>query len=330
MDFFTHLLVGIVLGRIFFKDPNKQKVMAFGSILPDLDVFLAWVPFFIPNLYIFSHRGLFHSLITLLFFFPLIVFILNKLLQFNKFQMARGTLSLQITLSSYIIGIIGCYLHLFMDLLNPQGVVLFSPLSEQRFTLSTMNFIEPFVSIPATLVLVFFSFKRYYKKQTISINRFDLLSRSITVIFVIFILLNSFLIVQTVRTQKTDITSPGWILINRWVVVDQNDTFTVKLVNQLTQGTERTFTFNKISFNSSEITNQKAEQLITKAKESIQYKKFHFSLDPNTRLLIKVESKTDGNWNINFADVIGKAQQMYYNFPDNSFFQDTVRITVAS
>ena len=45
MDFFTHLLLGIAIGRLFFKDANKQKAFALGSIAsPDFDVFFAWVP----------------------------------------------------------------------------------------------------------------------------------------------------------------------------------------------------------------------------------------------------------------------------------------------
>ena len=330
MDFFTHLLIGIVLGRLFFKDSSKQKAIAFGSILPDFDIFFVWIPIFIPNLYIFSHRGFFHSFITLIFFFPLIVFILNKILLYNKFQMAKETLSIQITLATYIIGVIGSYLHLFMDLLNPQGVVLFSPLSNQRFTFSTMNFLEPLVSIPAMIVLMVYAFKKYYKNQNININTFDLISRSIAGLFIFFIVLNSYFMVQTINTQKTEITTPGWIFINRWVVLDHNDTYVVKLINQLTQQTEKSYTFMKLTFNNSEITNQQANYLIKKAQDSVDYKKFLFSLDPNTRLITKIDNNDNGKWVVSFTEVVSKAEQMYYRLPENSLFQGSVKITINS
>ena len=331
MDFFTHLLIGIVLGRLLFKDHNKQKAIAFGSILPDSDVFLAWIPSIIPNLYILGHRALFHSLVTLLIVFPIVTIVLNKLLTYNKLQSLQEEFNINITRSTFVIGVVGSYLHLFMDLLNPQGVVLLSPISEQRYTLSTMNFIEPLVSIPAALVIIVIGFKKYYKKQSINTVTFDKLSRVISLTFVFFILLNSVLMSQTIVTQKTTDTIPGLIFINRWVIIEENNTYTVKLINQLTQQVERSYNLTKISFNESELTIAQAHQLIEKAKDSIQYRKFHFNLDPDTRTMVNVTKNVKFNqWEVSFIDIVGRVQSKYFGLPENSFFQNSVSIKINS
>jgi membrane-bound metal-dependent hydrolase YbcI (DUF457 family) len=251
MDFFTHILIGIVLGRLFFNDIKKQKAIILGCILPDFDIFLAWLPSIIPQMYIFSHRGIFHSIITLLIVFPIIVFLLRYISK--KFRNIKDDLTINITTSTYLIGVIGSYIHLFMDLLNPQGLVLFSPISSTRYTLSIMNFIEPLVSIPSSLFILYFAIKKYYKKQFFNKSTFDMISRAISVTFVFFILINTFLLGQTIATQKSDITSPGWIFFHRWVVIEDNESYSVNLVNQLNQKIERSYNFNKIKWNESEV-----------------------------------------------------------------------------
>ena len=102
MDFFTHLLIGIVVARLFFKDTNKQKAIILGAILPDFDVLLAWIPTIIPSAFILSHRGLFHSIITLLFVFPIIVVLLSRLSNFKKLQSYKKEFNIQLTMGSYI------------------------------------------------------------------------------------------------------------------------------------------------------------------------------------------------------------------------------------
>ena len=329
MDFFTHLVIGIVLGRLFSKDSNKQKAIALGSILPDFDIFLAWIPSISPNFYILSHRGLFHSFLALLFMFPFIVLLLNKILMYNRLESIKEELNIQITTISYIYGIIGSYIHLFMDLLNPQGIAPLIPLSDQRYTLSTMNFIEPLVSIPAFVLIIILIFKKYYKKQSINIITFDKASRVISLTFVFFIILNTFLMTQTITAQKTTNTVPDWIFINRWVIIDENDTYTVILINQLTQQVEKSYSLTKISFNESELTIAQAHQLIEKAKDSIQYRKFQFNLDPDVRTMVNITRNIMSNqWVVSFIDIVGQVQSKYYGLPENSFFQNSVKIKI--
>lgn len=331
MDFFTHLLVGIVIGRLLFNDPNKQKAIALGSILPDFDIIFAWIPYIFPQLYLLSHRGLFHSIITLLLVFPLAVIVLNKITSFQKMLVFQKELTIEITFYSYITGILGTYLHLFMDLLNPQGVVLFSPLSSQRYTFSTMNFIEPAVSIPSAIIVLFYGFIKYYKKQEIDFKRFDIYSRAVSITFVGFILLNSFLMVQTISTQQSLTSSPGYLLTERWVVVDHNSTYDVKLIDQLNQQTIKEFSFDKITYNATEISLQLKNQLIDNAKKTIQYTKYEFTIDPDTRTVASITKDLESNqWIITFKDVISEAQQLYYNLPQNSFFQHSTVIKIST
>lgn len=330
MDFFTHLLVGIALGRLLFKDKNKQKAIALGSILPDFDILLAWIPSLIPQLYLFSHRGIIHSVITLLIVFPLVVVVLNKLSTYHRLQLFQDEIAIKITLSTYVIGVMGSYLHLFMDLLNPQGVVLFSPISEQRFTLSTMNFIEPAVSIPAALIVLFYTYKKYFKKQSINFIRFDIYSRVVGIVFVAFIVLNSFLLVQTVSTQDTNITTPSYLFTERWVIINHNDTYTVKLVNQFSQQTIREFSFDKITYNLTLLSSNLKNQLLDSASKTNKYKNYMFTLDPDSRTITTITKGSEPNqWVIEFIDIIAQAQQMYYNLPNNSFFHDSIKIKIS-
>ena len=329
MDFFTHFLIGIVLGRLIFKDPNKQKAIAFGSILPDLDVFLAWLPYVFPQLYVLSHRGLFHSVLTLLIVFPLAALVVNKLLIFRTLHSFQNDLHFDITKNVYVIGVLGTYLHLLMDLLNPQGVVVFSPLSDIRYTFSTMNFIEPLVSIPSALIILFYIFKKYYKKQSINIKLYDNLSQAVGVTFVIFIVFNTILLTQTIQTQKTTDTVPGFILAYRWVVLDENSTYSVKLVNQFTQQTERLYSFQKLEFNASEINKTVANQILNKAKDTAQYERFKYTLDPNNQIIITIAMCKESNlWIVSFTGIIEKAQNNYYGILDTLFLQNSVNVSV--
>ena len=194
-----------------------------------------------------------------------------------------------------------------------------------------MNFIEPLVSIPSFLIIIIFTFKNYYKKQTINIHSFDNLSRVVGVVFVFFIVLNTVLLGQTIQTQKSTDTVPGFILVYRWVVIDENSTYLVNLVNQFTQHVERSYTFQKISYNSSVLTSNEANLLIKKAKTLIEYTKYEFTLDPNARTIVDItKSKEPLNWVVSFTDVVGLAQNRYYGLPANPIFENSDNLTVSN
>jgi inner membrane protein len=61
MDFFTHFLVPFII-LSFFKVKNRLSG-AFGGISIDFDFILFAIGFLSPELFIFSHRGITHSVL---------------------------------------------------------------------------------------------------------------------------------------------------------------------------------------------------------------------------------------------------------------------------
>lgn len=62
MDFFTHFLAPfIILSALISKN---KLVGGFGGISIDFDtIFIAWIGFLAPYLFVFSHRGITHTFI---------------------------------------------------------------------------------------------------------------------------------------------------------------------------------------------------------------------------------------------------------------------------
>ena len=191
-----------------------------------------------------------------------------------------------------------------------------------------MNFIEVFVSVPAFFFVVVY-FYRIYKKQPFSVKRFDNYSKIIGSLFLFFVILNTGLQMHTVNTQETNITSPGWFFYQRWVVKEYDETYSVQLINQITQNVERTYHYNKLSWNMSELNLGKVNQLISEAKEAINYQKYLFRLEPNSKTIYNVSYNLElDKWAIMVTEIVNDAQLRYFGLDGDTFSGTAITIFV--
>lgn len=129
MDNLTHSLAGWALGQAGLKTRSRKGLAALilGANLPDVDVFLGWVPW-TP---LATHRGFTHSIVGGVLVMPPLLFALLWLL--DRWQVSRGTrfrsgLPMRpwwLLALSYI----GALTHPYLDLLTTYSVQLFSPFS---------------------------------------------------------------------------------------------------------------------------------------------------------------------------------------------------------
>ena len=64
MDIFLHIVVNATIANQLSQDGNSKRALILGGIAPDMDVFFAWIPILIPQLFMLQHRGLFHTVLA--------------------------------------------------------------------------------------------------------------------------------------------------------------------------------------------------------------------------------------------------------------------------
>ena len=129
MDNLTHSLAGWALGQAGLKAQSRKGLAALilGANMPDIDVFLGWVPW-VP---LATHRGFTHGLFGGVVMMPPLLFAL--LLALDRWQVKRGTrfrsgLPMR---PGWLLALcyIGAASHPSLDLLTTYSVQLLSPFS---------------------------------------------------------------------------------------------------------------------------------------------------------------------------------------------------------
>lgn len=144
MDFFSHILLGILLS-IFLLNPLGYFYMIYGSILafiPDLDVFFEPLQR-IKKIEILAHKGWSHS-----FFGALVISFL--------FALPISLLFTKPFLNLWVIGFIFYSLHVVLDFLAASKIPIFFPLTKKRFRFFIERAINIFLSFVSGGILIFF------------------------------------------------------------------------------------------------------------------------------------------------------------------------------
>lgn len=137
MMFKTHLVIAFLAGllAIQFFHPGNQILfiilVLFGGLLPDIDHPKSKLGrYFRPVMFLFEHRGFFHSFLVL----PLITAVL-----FFFFHMPQFALPI----------IIGYISHLLADLITLEGIMPFHPISRMRLRgfISTGGILEVLIFV---------------------------------------------------------------------------------------------------------------------------------------------------------------------------------------
>lgn len=332
MDFFTHVVVGIAVGRLIFKNPNHQKAFILGIMAPDFDVFIAWLPFLIPipELVILSHRGITHTLFFIPWIIPFLIYgtrYLTDIKRFKRLEKIFQDSQISLTRSTWIIGTAGSYLHFAMDTINPQGTILFYPFSTERITFSTMSFFDPILTLLTGAFFFWYLYKKVYKGQAPAFKTIDRYTRTATVLFFVLLSSYAFMKMTTVNNYQPESSIPGFVSVQRWIIVDEGDTYKVELINQLTQQVDRTFMYQKVSWNQSLWSQADIEAVIMDAQQTREYRNFVFSTSPETRLVYNVTMDIeDNNWVVEVTDVFEDVQVINRGFESLPSFMSKIEI----
>ena len=178
MDFFTHFLVPYI---ILFALKSKNKLEgAFGGISLDLDtIFIAWIGFLVPYLFVFSHRGITHSFIFAAVTSTLFLYVISRK-SINGFigKIIKRDISVEFTLKTIGIAYFGALTHLFLDFLTSKGVPLLYPFTLQRFSAEIYYYIDVTTAVIAlaVLLILYLRLDMKYKKAAMIIFMIILVS----------------------------------------------------------------------------------------------------------------------------------------------------------
>ena len=109
-----------------------------GSILPDLDAFLVLLN---ERVYLKNHQGFSHSLLLAPLYALILVFIFSFWIDFLWIN--------------YIGLLLGIFIHSILDYSNTYGIKLFYPLSNKRFSLDAIFFIDTFLILLTLSIYIY-------------------------------------------------------------------------------------------------------------------------------------------------------------------------------
>ncbi|MHA2364285.1 MAG: metal-dependent hydrolase [Candidatus Hodarchaeales archaeon] len=322
MDFFTHIIVSVSVARLLFKDEHNQRAFIIGGMAPDFDVFVAWIPFFIPEFFFLSHRGIFHSFLFIPLIVTFLIFLTHSGDRINRFKHLKLFLQdsyTEFNVYTVVCGFVGSCLHFLMDIVTHGGLPIFLPFSSQRLSTSTLSYFDPIVTLLSIISVIWFVLKRF-KGHKISLIRIDKITRIISLLFLIFLILYGFIQVNTIQTHNPDSSIPGFIPLYRWIIEEQEDNFTVHLVNQLTQKILKTYTYTSIVWNKTNWNRSTIDFVIELAEKTIEFKAFIFNLGPEKRLVYNISFNSIENlWEVRLLDIFRDAQFKYYRISSLPF-----------
>jgi len=178
MDFFTHFLVPYI---ILFALKSKNKLVGgFGGISLDFDtIFITWIGFLAPYLFVFSHRGITHSFLFAFVTSTIFLFVISrKQISGLISWIIKRDISVKFTLTTIGIAYFGALTHLFLDFLTSRGIPLLYPLTLQRFSAEIYYYIDITTAVIALVVLIILYLKidMKYKKAAMAIFMIILIS----------------------------------------------------------------------------------------------------------------------------------------------------------
>lgn len=178
MDFFTHFLVPFII--LFALGIRNKLEGGFGGISIDFDtIFVAWVGFLVPYLFVFSHRGITHSFVFAAVTSTIFLYVISRK-QINEFigKIIRRDISVVFTWKTIGIAYFGALTHLFLDFLTSRGIPLLYPFSLERFSAEIYYYIDITTAIIALAVLLILYLKldMKYKKAVMAIFMIILIS----------------------------------------------------------------------------------------------------------------------------------------------------------
>lgn len=333
MDIFSHIVVNAAISHQLSRDENSQRACILGGIVPDLDLISAWIPFIIPQLFFLQHRGLFHTVIAAPFIVCAMIVSTRFFRNINFVQRLDEpfkAIYTELNYRSFLWGATGVFLHLILDLISYNGILPFYPLSEQRIALNLISVIDPLISVLSGLIVLRFIYNKYINSSTYSFFHFKKSARSISMLFVLLLIVYGSLQVNTMVNQSPISTKPEIIPLLRWIYKEDENGVTISLVNQLTQDIIKTYNYAYITYNQTAWNITTINSLIKEAKQSLDYKIFQFERTSEAYFTVNVTFNEEENeWEVSFLDTFQDAQSKFYGFPTGPFMENEVIIRVS-
>ena len=332
MDIFLHIAVNAAIANQLSRDENSQRACILGGLVPDLDVLFAWIPFMIPQFFILQHRGLFHTVIAAPFITGAIIAstkLFNKINFGQRLDDPIKALYTELNYRSLVWGFFGVLLHLILDLISYNGILLFYPLSEQRIALNLISVVDPLVSMLSGLIVLRFIHNKYINSNTYSFLHFKKSARSISMLFVLLIVVYGSLQVNTMVTQSPISTRPEIIPLFRWMYIEDENEIIISLVNQITQDIIKTYKYASLRYNQTAWNVSTITSVINEAKQTLDYKIFQFERASEAYCTVMVTfSEEENEWVVSFLDTFQDAQSKFYGFLTGPFMENEVIIHV--
>lgn len=147
MDFFSHLLLGFILGQALQLDGSAQVILIVSSVILDIDAISirGWEASF------GFHRGPLHSILSAVLF----SFLIGTAYSF----FTRISVTIFISVVSMCLG--GLLIHIFLDLLTSGGIKVLWPFSSEKFTLNLAHFVDPIILAVLLMASILIAFMNY-------------------------------------------------------------------------------------------------------------------------------------------------------------------------
>lgn len=133
----------------------------------DFDVLIVWIPLLLPQLYVFTHRGVTHSIFiaflvstVALYIFTRKIIIENINARLKAGLSAGAKLSNQTVLAAYL----GALSHILLDYSTTYGVPVFYPLSINKYS-GELFFYMDFILMISGIALVLALYKKKIRKS---------------------------------------------------------------------------------------------------------------------------------------------------------------------
>lgn len=160
MDPITHTLTGFAAGNAFWRKdskaalPDAVKILMIAANLPDVDALMHITGD--PNV-LFLRRTFGHSIFLFPVWSALLACGLRLVFPHLKFK------------DIFQLGLVGCFMHLFFDLVNSFGVVPFWPLSNHRFEFAIIFIVD--LALTALLAFPLLSLFQSWRPKAVFLSR---------------------------------------------------------------------------------------------------------------------------------------------------------------
>ncbi|WP_321422827.1 metal-dependent hydrolase [uncultured Methanobacterium sp.] len=303
MDLFTHFIVPFaILTLLKVKGFGVKDRLSggFGGISVDFDVIFFAVGFLVPELFIFTHRGITHSFIFGLVTAIIFIYIISRP-SVNGFisHLIRRDIKIKFNKRNVLLAYFGVLTHLFLDFLTTGGIPLFYPFSLTRYTANLYYYTDLVTAIVALAVLIILYLRLDPKYKKIALVGF----------MIMLISFGGIRAYEKMDTLQSQTLSDGY---NQITAYPTSDMFTWTVVESDGGSKYQVFTYNtlqKESSNLREVQNltvnngsyESAQEAIKYANTLPEVEKFNWNF-PHTTINA---TKTDSVWNLTYSDLIG-------------------------